>query len=503
MKSGTTIHKPRLDCSGIVTPVTETLEKHKRYGDSYGKNEVYWGLGIECESYLEMSKPVLVKAGFMINNHSRERYSVDYYNSYKKEPFTKAFSKFQNVNEVIPLPLLVNSHALTKLDSSFEHQTLYVKGTPPNPKFNGKTIYQELVELQPSYFKENYETTFTFDGDSIEIMTQDFYKGTVEKVVRELSESRQTFIKNIKETFESHSVLNKYTDIKWTSGNHGFAVMATNPNNLAIFNNGTYHINITLPSLLSEKGTIDKWPIFEDNHRQFIRYIQWMEPLLVANFGSPDPMAWLVDGPYAVGTQRGAMSRYIGLGTYDTDKMKKGKCMSVDLSDVKSTWYKEYHATSGYIALDKVGLDINFNKHWNHGVELRFFDWFPEERLPGLLKFLIYLGDLALTAPCKEDPLTNPFWNKWMVRAVKKGREAKCTKEEAMVLTRVLGFPCKPCENLETLFADIYSKLSKQFSKNKGPCSKYFLREEGGKAAAVASRPESPSAGTKWTCCCV
>jgi histidyl-tRNA synthetase len=24
--------------------------------------------------------------------------------------------------------------------------------------------------------------------------------------------------------------------------------------------------------------------------------------------------------------------------------------------------------------LDKIGLDINFNKHYNHGIEIRFFD---------------------------------------------------------------------------------------------------------------------------------
>ena len=31
--------------------VNTVLEKHKRYGDVYVKNDFFWGIGIECESY--------------------------------------------------------------------------------------------------------------------------------------------------------------------------------------------------------------------------------------------------------------------------------------------------------------------------------------------------------------------------------------------------------------------------------------------------------------------
>ncbi len=482
--------------------VEEVHEKHKKYKDMYGKNELYWGLGIECESYLEMSKPVSVKPGFMIRNHQRERYSVDYYTSYKKEPLEKALSRFQSVQEEVPLPVLINSHALTKMDENLEHQTLYKIGSPANPKFTGKTIFDLLKELRPDYFKEQNEKSFIFDGDSIEIMTQNFYKTTIDKTLEELETSRKEFLKHLRSCLCDLKQFKVYCDIEWTSGNHGFAIMITNPNNLAIFNNGTYHVNITLPTHLNTDGKIKDFKAFEKQHSNYIQYIQWVEPLLVANFGSPDPLAWLLDDTFAVGSQRCAMSRYIGLGTYDTHTMKRGKILTVDLSGVKTTWYKTYHEKSGYNALDKVGLDINFNKHWNHGIEIRFFDWFPQERLRGLLKFLVFLGDISLEKPCPIEPTENQVWNAWMVRVIQKGNDAGCSESEARMLGNVLGVPCKACDSLDTLFASLYGALSKQYSGGKGPCSKYFLDEKiSMPAAATPTVPVVEKSKSFWRCC--
>jgi hypothetical protein len=465
--------KPKLDCSGSFP---EVLEKHKKYQNSYGRNELFWGLGIECESYLEMKKPVLVKAGFIINNHKRERYSVDYYTSYKEELCKCAFAKFTPVKEEIPLPLLVNSHALTKMDVRGEHQTLYLKDSPPNPKFSGKTIFEELQNRRPEYFKDQYEKKFTFDGDSIEIMTQNFYKTKVENVMSELYSLRAEFLENLHEALEGWPEMSEFKEIHWMSGNHGLAVMATNPNNLAIFNNGTYHINITLPTFLDEKGKIKNWPAFVDLHKQYCLYIQWIEPLLVGVFGSPDPLEWLLEGSYSAGSQRCAMSRYIGIGSYDTTKMERGKILTIDLSGVRTSWYQQFHKKSGYVPLNKIGLDINFNKHWNHGVELRFFDWFPEERLRGLLKVLVWIGDIVMQRACKASPVDSKIWNAWTARVMKQGAAAGLRATEAADLSRIYGFEWKPCNDLNLVFADMYSRFSKQYGTD-GPCSTYFLSD--------------------------
>jgi hypothetical protein len=452
------------------------LEKHKRYGSLYKKNDLFWGLGIECESYFEMSKRITVTKEFILNKHKSERYSVDYYTSYEPSLFDAAMKTLTSKATNHSLPLLLNAHVLTKTDKFLEHKTLYKKNTPPNPNFVGYTLFERLQKKNPSFFLDTHEIKFTFDGDSIEIMTQDFYKATVSSVVREFTESRKSFIDAMQSIFRENQILTDYGIVQWAKENYGFAIMATNRDNLAIFNNGTYHINLTLPTQLNEEGKIKDYLLFERQHRALIRLIQWIEPVLIGTFGSPDVLHKM-SSMYSAGSQRGAMSRYIGLGSYDTNKMVRGKILSTDTKSVRSTWYTQYHEESGYKSLNTIGLDINYNKHWNHGVEIRFFDWFPEGRLPGLLRFLSYVSDIAVDEGDILDPLENKVWNAWMTRTMQRGAEAGCSKEEALLMTKVFSVECKPEKNLNVFFADFYCALAKKW-KGKGPCSKYFLGDE-------------------------
>jgi hypothetical protein len=466
----------------------DILEKHKRYKKAYGKNELYWGLGIECESYFEMEIPKQVTADFLATHHKRERYSVDYFTSYKEDILTKAFSTFEAKSDPVELPILINSHIFTKTDTNLQHKTLYERHSPPNPKFSGKTIFDLMKEDDPTFFEGQYDECFTFDGDSIEIMTQTFYKSTIEDCLQELQQKQADWIDRLRAVFTKHQILSEQGTVSWIRGNHGFAVMATNMNQLAIFNNGTYHINISLPTQLNQEGEIANKSKFVNEHRAFIRTIQWMEPLLVANFGSPDPLAWIDPHHFSAGSQRVAMSRYIGVGTFDTDTMPEGKILTTDLSGIKSTWYTEYHKTSGYKALQKVGLDINFLKHWNHGIEIRFFDWFPPARLQGLLRFLVYLGDCALETECVENPIKDPIWNAWMIRVIQKGSAAGITLAEATRLEHICGVYVSPTSNLQQVFAEIFSKLSARFKKD-GPCSRYFFKKPIPPARQQETRP--------------
>lgn len=451
-------------------------QKHIRYGKAYGKNELYWGLGVECESYLQFSQTKRVSADFFLNHHKPERYSVNYFTSYKKEAFQKAISKFKGIEQPISLPILLNAHSLTKCDSNFEHKTLYKKGTPENPKFEGRTIFELCQSENPKYFKEKYEVDFVFDGDSIEIMTQNFYKTTLDKVLKEFSALRKEFIQNLHDVFTKYRILDGEIQVDWMKQNHGFAVMITNPENLAIFNNGTYHINITLPTMLNEQGKIKNWLLFEEQHKHYIRLIQWMEPILIAVFGSADPLTCMEPTLFTQASQRGALSRYIGIGTYDTDRMKPGKYMSIDLSETKSSWYTEYHEHSGYQPLQTIGLDINFNKHWNHGIEIRFFDWFPENRLQGLLKCIIHLGDVSLTKSTIQNPVDHPIWKSLLIRCLEKGNDAGITRQEAYVFSEILGEKVSESKKVADFFAEVHSKLSTRW-KTHGPCSKYFLQK--------------------------
>ena len=76
------------------------LEKHKKYETQYKLDDIFCGIGIENEVYLEFDKKVVTSRTFFISNHKRERYSIDYYSNYKKEyqdiPFEIYFDNLIN-----------------------------------------------------------------------------------------------------------------------------------------------------------------------------------------------------------------------------------------------------------------------------------------------------------------------------------------------------------------------------------------------------------------------
>ena len=87
--------------------------KHKKYEEIYKniEEEIYWGLGIENELYLEFDNKIKVTKKFLLNNRRRERYSVDYFLSYKKELLDILFKDYLELykDDNITIPLLINS----------------------------------------------------------------------------------------------------------------------------------------------------------------------------------------------------------------------------------------------------------------------------------------------------------------------------------------------------------------------------------------------------------
>ena len=144
----------------------QSIEKHQKYKSRYGKNELYWGIGIENEMYLTCSNKAEVSADFFRKNHKPERYSVDYYKSYKEKPLNRAIEDYIDKQKTLILPLLINSHSFTHVDVNNEHRTTFEKKPKPNPKFNGKTVHEILLETCP-YFKKHYDKDIVYDGDTI------------------------------------------------------------------------------------------------------------------------------------------------------------------------------------------------------------------------------------------------------------------------------------------------------------------------------------------------
>jgi hypothetical protein len=257
--------------------------------------------------------------------------------------------------------------------------------------------------------------------------------------------------------------------------NPPFAIFLSNPKNLAIFNNGTYHINITLPSALGYKDsrgnpTLVNPALFREQHKTCIRMYQWLEPFLIAMYGTGDPLG-------SPASQRCAVSRYIGIGTYDTVAMKPGKILTVPIDQIRGHkqpfwWYSMYHATSAYEPLQEIGMDVNYRKHYLHGIELRLFDWFPEERLQELINLLIRVAEVSLLHGAIPEPATNKWWNEFVVRVLRKGKTMIFKEKEIAILEYLFKISVSTIHlDLESIFYEI----EKELQNVKGALTKAFL----------------------------
>ena len=467
------------------------LEKHVRYKNIYKPNKLYWGLGIEEESYLQFTKPIYVATPIIRMNHNPERYSVRYFDSYKPSYKDVINILFPDTSGCIPLPFFINAHAFRSMDVHGNHTTTYEKVPKPNPNFSGKTFYQELIDFIPTktsmicYPKKSFSSIFKqsciFDGDTIEYMTQNFYNTSVKSVITELTTIKKELLDSINKYLTDTKVHIEKGLLMYPTVNPGFTVLYSNPKNITMFNNGTYHINITLPSLLGENDTNGipsiLHPIkFKEDHRKYIRFIQWLEPFIIGVYGTKDPLS-IVSNKYSKSSQRCAISRYIGIGTYDTNTMPTGKILTKATETIRGStnnfwWYTKYHETSGYTLLKTIGMDINFRKHYNHGVEIRFLDWFPESKLQELMEFYVYLADACLDRPLSSEPVMSELWNTLVVNMIQHGPDYIIPKEILEVYETILGFSLQ-VGSISNVYMQILKQLKCKY-KN-GVCSKCML----------------------------
>lgn len=462
--------------------MSKILEKHKKYKDTYGSNEIFWGLGIELETYFQFEKPIQVAAPILRKCHKAERYSVDYYKSYKALHEKVFQMMFPDSSGCFPLPFLINGHCLSKMDRHGNHITTYEKNPKPNPKFAGKTLLEEMKE-RSDLFKNDHEIHYVFDGDTVEFMTLDFYKSKATKVIKELVDYKIKFLNELNLFIKKEGLHKEKGTLLYPPYNPGFAVFYSNPGNVVMFNNGTYHINITLPSLLgspTEDGspTLAFPDLFRQQHKVCIKMIQWFEPFLLAVYGTPDPLSF-TSPIFSKGSQRCAVSRYIGIGTYDVEKMPEGKIMTLPLKEIAGSqtdfwWYNIYHQISGYIALEQIGMDINYKKHYNHGIELRFFDWFPEGKLYKLITELVYICEVALDRDETGTAALSKTWNLFVIGVLKEGGKFKLTDEIAAIYERILGVALLGTRRTVTeAFEYIFKELKRKYKG--GECVKRLL----------------------------
>ncbi len=398
------------------------------YSDMKEPSE-FWALGIENESYL-MLQALQSSESFATLKPKRERYSVDYYKNFKPEPLHASLEKLR-ASPNLTYPVYINSLTFQKTDTHLQHRSLYDAQSTPNPNFT-ESIHDILLRECP-FYASVYNKSVVFDGDSIEFITQQFQNTTVSTCINELTQLKQQFQKEVFPFFEKWNI----GKVMFPDHNYGLVTfLTTNKSNLLICNNGTIHVNLTLPTQLQDGVIIDK-NRFARDHLTLMEYIQMVEPLLIACYGTPDVFS-IVDPAYSIGSLRISMSRYISLQTYDTKVPMNGKLLVMEKPVDPAFWYNQLQDTP-YLPNPQIGYDLNFNKFKNHGIELRFFEWFPEEYLGDVMNFIVLLAQHSLTRGVT--PLDKSRYNHLIKNCVQKGFTYSIPIDECNVILSDLGLP--------------------------------------------------------------
>lgn len=456
----------------------ELLDKHKDYRNQYKSNDLYWGVGIENECYLEFENHRAVDKHFLLTKGLHEKYSVDHFKNYKENIFQNSLQKILSDKEYY-LPVLMNSHSFTKTDINNQHKVFDPIDNEPNPEFSGESIFEILQKHNP-YFIDELQKEFIFDGDTIEFVTQKFYKTDIDSAITELATIKQGFIKNLQSAFHKEKIFTEYGSIKICSENHPFAIFISNNTNYSVFNNMTYHFNLTIPTELNKDGEIKDKIDFIKKHQRAIRLFQWLSPLFMIKFGSSD---YLSHNDSSVNltkaSQRCAMSRYIGVGTYDTNVMKTGKIVQMNFDEHPMHenplwWVNRYSKISDYEKIDKIGLDINFHKHKNHGIEFRMFDYFDEKHLQEVLNFLVFIMDHALLNKI-ENPICDLEWNNLVYESIIHGKETVVPQDYITVLEKILAMKIASNDPI-AIYNKIYANLQDKYYEN-GFCSSLLIKK--------------------------
>lgn len=417
------------------------------------KTTYYWGIGLENETYMQFEESLIVSGAFIQDKIGCERYSIDYRTCYKSGVLIPVLEAAFDKNKEYKVSRMINSHSLDKLDLNYQHKTIPVVNPPlDNPEYLGKSILEHFLETQPYNIQSMLTQknipmgSVNFDGDSIEFVTKYFENRNVADACDELAATKKLFIDKINES----AVLKE--PLHFPAYNIGFNRFMSNQENIVLFNNGTYHFHITLPTLTQNSRIVD-YAAFEAKHANAIYLLQWFEPLFIATLGSPDIMQVIstkygLKEKFAGGSMRNAMSRYTGVGTFHKT-MAKGKILTYQVDEFRKLlkfekgdniwWRDQIESALDYELLSDIGLDFNQEKMYQSGFEFRSFDEFPAAYLNEVLHAIILICEHALNLPDVSWGHDSIAWNNLVFKALKNGYLTEIDETEKLEVLDLLN----------------------------------------------------------------
>lgn len=415
----------------------------------------FWGIGIENETYIQ-GEPTYLHGTDIIDFLGRERYSIDYTKSYDITEIKNIMKQIFKPQQKYKISRMLNAHCFLKIDTNGEHKTTYDYNPKSNSRYLGKTIYESWTEFDEEIFEKidsvsKNKTNIFFDGDTIEFITENFYKTTADKCVDELRQNRNWFLNKFEQFRHSIDLWKELGNLDFVKYHPGLNIFQTQKNKIVLFNNSTIHIHLTLPTKIIH-GKIRNMDIFNNIHKKAISVIQWFEPFFISTLGSPDLFQVIheklnpeyMNTPFTNGSMRCALSRYIGIGTY-TSTIKNGKIIQISLDKIKPTnsdiiwWRDTIQKDMNYIFNnDIIGLDFNINKHYQSGLEFRLLDGIPLDILYDVLNVLILICEHSLHISDISEACNTQLWNDLVVQSLKYGYKSTINSEQINEFINIL-----------------------------------------------------------------
>jgi hypothetical protein len=153
--------------------------------------------------------------------------------------------------------------------------------------------------------------------------------------------------------------------------------------------------------------------------------------------------------------------------------MPIGKILQVPRECTNYPWYDWLHERTAYAPLDVVGLDLNFNKHGAHGLELRFLDQMPMVSLRAIMEQVVVLCDIAREKWMPDKPQSNRQWQQAAGFALLHGGAWRVEPEFMNAMCRALRIPSGCKEPMWV--SQALPWLFQQLEERKGYCCKVML----------------------------
>jgi hypothetical protein len=448
----------------------------------------HWGLGIEHEYHLFHIKKK--KSNYVIFNSQEAMCSISRYTS---------ICCRSNEDELFGSPIKHICCDIKKNNTSV---------TGCWPEENNKTI---LTKYEQNFLK-NLEP-FEYGGrpscsqipripiNMVEITTTNYKNRTITSLVNELIKKEDTFLRILNKNKNTKQKVKIYGQLKqYPYGHIKKCKVPLIPTHLRKYYHymkddklvtsdytGSYHLTITLP--YKKNITLKK---FINMHQEFGRQIQWIEPLLICAFFSPD-LNSIGDGDkYTEGSYR-VMNT--GWGNFAGSDVRTLEEKNIDrYANIDSKWRKKLQkfqkelskCEKGKLSSDLRTISLNFKTTYNkilqrnqklykeaimkkgQGIEIRIFDHFPTQYIKNLLQIIIIIADNSFYTTYDknaEHVYNNKTWIKTMQNIMIQGWNSSISEEYINLLKKILdiSFECDSNKGYDILKCVVKSL----FVKNK------------------------------------